>query len=95
MQPLMNDDSGDMFVQEFVKANTRKPGEFSFEELSIPAVKTGLNIRNIRLYENEYEMTTETAMLDAMSEVTRNASKLIITDAPNVKNPADFYSPAR
>ena len=40
-------------------------------------------------------MTTETAMLDAMSEVTRNASKLIITDAPNVKNPADFYSPAR
>ena len=95
MQPLMDDDSGDMFVQEFVKANTRKPGEFSFEELSIPAVKTGLNIRNIRLYENEYEMTTETAMLDAMSEVTRNASKLIITDAPNVKNPADFYSPAR
>lgn len=95
LQPLMHDDTGDMYIQEFIKANVRKPGEFQFEQLMIPAVRTGLNIRNIRLYENEYEMTTETAMLDAMSEVTRNASKLIITDAPNVKNPADFYSPAR
>lgn len=78
-----------------IDANVRKSGSFEFSELMIDAVKKPLDIRNIRLYENENELTEETAMLDAMSEVTRNASKLIVTDAPNIKTSADFYSPAR
>lgn len=82
-------------MDEDVPANVRKPGKFEFSNLLIDSVRTPLNIRNIRLYENQYPIDESAYMLDAMSEVTRNASKLIITDAPNIKTSADFYSPAR
>lgn len=80
---------------EHITANVRKARAFAFDTLAIDAVRRPLHIRNIRLYENEYELTEETALMDAMSEVTRNASKLIVTDAPNIRTVADFYSPAR
>ena len=80
---------------EHITANVRKAGAFAFDTLAIDAVRRPLHIRNIRFYENEYELTEETALMDAMSEVTRNASKLIVTDAPNIRTVADFYSPAR
>ena len=53
------------------------------------------NIPAIRLYESEYEMTDDIAERDALTEITENASKLIVVDAPNVAQKADFYSPAR
>lgn len=43
-------------------SNIRKPGEFAFETLTIDCVHKPLNIRNIRLYENEYPMTDEIAL---------------------------------
>lgn len=78
-----------------LKANVKKAGEFAFEKLEIPCTGSAVNIRNIRLYESEYEMTDDTAERDALTEITENASKLIVVDAPNVAQKADFYSPAR
>jgi len=40
-------------------------------------------------------MTDDIAERDALTEITENASKLIVVDAPNVAQKADFYSPAR
>lgn len=68
--------------------------DFEFESLEIDAVDTGLNIRNIRLYENEYPME-DTYRLDMYSEVTRNASKLIVVDGPVPPVEGMFYSPVR
>ena len=82
-------------LNETIDANIKKAGDFEFENIGIYSNGCPFNIRNIRLYENEYPMTDEIALQDMMSEVTRNASKLIVTDAPNIKTAADFYSPAR
>ncbi len=68
--------------------------DFEFESLEIDAVDSGLNIRNIRLYENEYPME-DTYKLDMYSEVTRNASKLIVVDGPVPPVEGMFYSPVR
>ena len=73
----------------------KKPGDFSFETLGIPSMGSAMEIRNIRLYESEYEMTDDIARRDALTEVTENASKLIVVDSPNVAQKGDFYSPAR
>ena len=40
-------------------------------------------------------MTEDIAERDSLTEVTQNASKLIVVDAPNVPQKGDFYSPAR
>ena len=68
--------------------------DFEFESLEIDSVDTTLNIRNIRLYENEYPME-DTYKLDMYSEVTRNASKLIVVDGPVPPVEGMFYSPVR
>ena len=78
-----------------LKANVKKPGDFSFEGLSIPCNGHHVSVRNIRLYENEFPMTKDIAERDSLTEVTQNASKLIVVDAPNVPQKGDFYSPAR
>ena len=93
-------DANSRFVTEDLysgelKANVKKPGDFSFKSLGIPSMGSSMEIRNIRLYESEYEMTDEIARRDALTEVTENASKLIVVDAPNVAQKGDFYSPAR
>ena len=78
-----------------INSTSHKAGDFEFESIGIYSNRTPFNIRNIRLYENEYPLTEENALLDAMSEVSRNSSKLIIVDDPNIRNVADFYSPVR
>ena len=78
-----------------LKANVKKPGDFSFDGLSIPCNGHHVYVRNIRLYENEFPMTEDIAERDSLTEVTQNASKLIVVDAPNVPQKGDFYSPAR
>lgn len=70
----------------------KKAGDFSFETLAIDSKATSLNIRNIRLYENEYPIG-DSYKLDMLSPVTRNASKLIVVDGPMPKNEAMFFSP--
>jgi len=69
-------------------------GDFKFGKLYIDSCGTGLNIRNIRLYENEYPME-DTYHMDMFSQVTRNASKMIVVDGPNVKENREFISPVR
>lgn len=80
-------------VHDTVKSSITS-GDFEFKTLCIDSVGTGLNIRNIRLYENEYPMDN-TYLIDMFSQVTRNASKLILVDGPNVKENREFVSPVR
>ena len=49
---------------------------------------------NIRLYENEYDMGN-TWKQDMYSQVTRNASKLILVDVPRPANKQSFITPIR
>ena len=81
-------------VDETMKSNLTKSGEFSFEKIILSSPSNNINIRNIRLYENEYPME-DTYKQDMFSAVTRNASKLILVDAPNVPTDAKFYTPIR
>ncbi|MBO6272636.1 hypothetical protein J6O48_07630 [bacterium] len=53
-----------------------------------------VNMCNIRLYENEYEMN-DLYLQDMYSPVTVNASKLILVDTPNVPNKDIFISPIK
>jgi hypothetical protein len=69
-------------------------GNFGFESLSLNGLGSTLNIPNIRLYENQYPIENKYKM-DMFSEVTRNASKLILVDGPNVADGKNFISPAR
>lgn len=82
-------------LNQTMNATAHKAGEFDFETIGILSNGTPFNIRNIRLYENEYAFNEENALMDAMSEVARNSSKCIVVDDPNIKVMADFYSPAR
>ena len=53
-----------------------------------------IDICNIRLYENEYALE-DNYKLDMYSEVTRNASKLILVDEPNPANKMSFKTKVR
>lgn len=69
-------------------------GYFDFNELKIDSAGKHLNICNIRLYENEFPVE-ETYQQDMLSMITRNASKLILVDSPNLPNEAKFITPVR
>lgn len=91
------DGNSTLFINEICDENIKasvKSGEFEFESLMIDSVNTSLNIRNIRLYENEYDME-DTYKMDMLSPVTKSASKLILVDGPMPKNEGMFYSPVR
>jgi hypothetical protein len=49
---------------------------------------------NIRLYENKYSIG-DTYKVDMYSQITRNASKLILVDTPNTANKMRFISPIK
>ena len=49
---------------------------------------------SVVLYENEYE-SGDMYIQDMYSPVTRNASKLILVDSPNVPNKSMFVSPVK
>jgi hypothetical protein len=49
---------------------------------------------NIRLYENKYSIG-DTYKVDMYSQITRNASKLILVDTPNAANKMRFISPIK
>ena len=91
------DGNSTLFINEICDENIKasvKSGEFEFESLMIDSVNTSLNIRNIRLYENEYDVE-DTYKMDMLSPVTKSASKLILVDGPMPKNEGMFYSPVR
>lgn len=67
---------------------------FSFEDATIENAGNNINMCNIRLYENEYALD-ENYKLDMYSEVTRNASKLILVDNPNPANKMSFKTKVR
>lgn len=73
---------------------TPHSGEFDFNEMKIDSMGKHLNICNIRLYENEYPVD-DTYKQDMLSIITRNASKMILVDSPNMPNEAKFITPVR
>ena len=97
LSQLMVDGNGKLFMKEIMNKEYKSAvssGDFGFESLSLNGLGSMLNIRNIRLYENEYPIDDKYKM-DMFSEVTRNASKLILVDGPNVADGKNFISPAR
>ena len=68
--------------------------DFNVDEFRIENAGSDVQMCNIRLYENEYE-AGDTYMQDMYSPVTRNASKLILVDSPNVPNKSMFVSPVK
>ncbi len=68
--------------------------DFNIHEFTIENMGNDFQICNIRLYENEYEMK-DLYIQDMYSPVTRNASKLILVDTPNIPNKNIFVSPIK
>lgn len=69
-------------------------GDFEIDDLMIDSVGKRLHICNIRLYENEYAVG-DTYEKDMLSIITKNASKCILVDSPNISNEAKFITPVR
>lgn len=69
-------------------------GDFEIDDLMIDSVGKRLHICNIRLYENEYPVEN-TYEKDMLSIITKNASKCILVDSPNISNEAKFITPVR
>ena len=68
--------------------------DFNVDEFRIENAGADVQMCNIRLYENEYE-AGDIYMQDMYSPVTKNASKLILVDSPNVPNKTMFVSPVK
>lgn len=68
--------------------------DFNIETFRIENMGNDVQMCNIRLYENEYAIE-DRYCLDMYSSVTRNASKLIFVDSPNVPNKDIFISPVK
>lgn len=68
--------------------------DFNVNYFMIQNMGINVNMCNIRLYENEYEMN-DLYLQDMYSPVTVNASKLILVDTPNVPNKDIFISPIK
>lgn len=68
--------------------------DFTINEFRIENAGRNVQMCNIRLYENEYEMG-DTYKLDMYSPVTRNSCKLILVDSPNVPNKEVFVTPVK
>ena len=68
--------------------------DFTADYFMINNMGVNIDMCNIRLYENEYEMG-DLYMQDMYSPITRNASKLILVDSPNVPNKDIFVSPVK
>ena len=68
--------------------------DFDIEYFSIENKDKDIHMCNILLYENEYEIG-DAYKLDMYSPLTRNASKLIFVDSPNVPTKSMFVSPIK
>ena len=83
--------SSELLVDQTENINIKT---FSFNNAAIENMGNNIDICNIRLYENEYALE-DNYKLDMYSEVTRNASKLILVDEPNPANKMSFKTKVR
>lgn len=75
--------------------NKQIKNNINLDKFSIENKGSDFEIANIRLYENEYDLTEKEFKLDATSRFERNASKTIITDDPNIENKMDYIGSAK
>lgn len=64
--------------------------EFETGNFRIDNSGSGLKMFNIRLYENETQLSESQVILDSQTRYVENASKLIFVDAPNVDNKMNY-----
>lgn len=68
---------------------------FSIDKFEIDNTLNDFNMMNIHLYENEYDLTSKEFKLEAQNKYSRNASKTIITDDPNIPNLQEYKGQAK
>lgn len=81
-------------IKNIDKEDTIKAESFDIEYFSIDNMNKDVHMCNIRLYENKYSIG-DTYKVDMYSQITRNASKLILVDTPNTANKMRFISPIK
>ena len=82
-------------IKEIANTNISMTNKaFEFKCATIENKGTDIQMCNIRLYENAYALDN-TYKQDMFSEVTRNASKLILVDTPRPENKMTFITPIR
>lgn len=97
MQQLDRDGLGELYMKPLIEETSKAAipaNDFEIDTLQIDAAETGLNIRNIRIYLNEYPME-ETYKIDMFTSVARNESKMLLADGPRNPDTGMFYSPVR
>lgn len=67
----------------------------NIDKFEISNINLDFNMCNIRLYENQYSLSENEYLLDAQSKYSRNASKLIIVDDPNIPNKMPYVGQAK
>ena len=82
------------FTDEDRKLVKKSAESFDIEYFSIDNMNKNVHMCNIRLYENKYSIG-DTYKVDMYSQITRNASKLILVDTPNTANKMRFISPIK
>lgn len=88
---------GDKVIGDIVKTDKTidwNISDFSINEFTIENMGNNLQMCNIRIYENEYEIG-DGYKIDMYSPVTRNESKLILVDTPNNPNKTPFITPVK
>lgn len=97
MEQLDRDGLGQLFMNPIFN-ETQKAAipaeEFELDTFQIDAPGTPLNIRNIRIYLNEYALD-DIYKIDQLTPVTRNESKAVLADGPRNPDTGMFYSPVR
>lgn len=79
---------GDFYTKTINISNT----EMDVAEFSVVNPNANIDLCNIRLYETESSITAKQLELDSNSQNVRNASKIIITDMPNIHNKMNYIS---
>lgn len=93
---IENTENNNKYV-ELEKLNAEKNiniSNFEIDKFSIENAYNDIYMTNIRLYENE-KAAGDTYKIDMYSQITRNASKLILVDTPRPANKQTFISNIR
>lgn len=96
-QQIALDGQRHMYMDEIFNdniKNVKKSGDFEFDNIILDSAQTPVQIRNIRIYMNEYPVE-ETYKLDMMKATVPLESKMIICDGPRVPDTGEFVSPVR
>lgn len=67
----------------------------NISKFSINNINVNMQLTNIRLYENHYNLSEKEFIMDAESRYSKNASRLIISDDTNIENQMPYIGQAK